>query len=112
MTQFVDRNGILVVTVEVERLDAAAAPLFKKELIDNVEDQPRRVILDVSGVQFLDSTGLGVFVSLLKMMGSSGVIGIVGAQPPVRRLLQITQLDRIFRTFDTLNDADAILHSS
>ena len=112
MTEFEDRDGILVVRIATERLDAAAAPAFKKALQENVTGQPRLVILDVGAVQFLDSTGLGVFVSLLKMMGQPGLIGIVDAQPAVRRLLQITQLDRLFRLFDSIDDADAALRSS
>ncbi|HEV2080564.1 MAG TPA: STAS domain-containing protein [Allosphingosinicella sp.] len=112
MTEFEDQDGIVVVRIGTERLDAAAAPAFKKALQENITDQPHLVILDVSSVQFLDSTGLGVFVSLLKMMGVPGVIGIVGAQAAVRRLLQITQLDRIFRLFDNISDATAALRSS
>lgn len=112
MTEFEERDGILVIKISDQRLDAAAAPAFKKALEENVTGQPRLVIIDISTVQFLDSTGLGVFVSLLKMMGVPGLIGLVGAQTAVRRLLQITQLDRIFRLFDSISDADAALRSS
>ncbi len=102
----------MIVTVDTDRLDAAAAPAFKKALEAHVTGQPRRVVIDASQIQFLDSTGLGVFVSLLKMMGEPGILAIVGAQPAVRRLLQITQLDRIFRLFDTLSDAEAALRAA
>jgi anti-sigma B factor antagonist len=67
------------------------------------------VIVDASRVAFLDSTGLGVFVNLLKMMAPSGVLAIAGAQAPVTRLLSITQLDRVFKLFDDVPQAEAML---
>ncbi len=112
MTRFEDRQGVVIVTVDTDRLDAAAAPAFKKALEAHVTGQPRQVVIDATQIQFLDSTGLGVFVSLLKMMGEPGILAIVDAQPAVRRLLQITQLDRIFRLFDTLSDAEAALRAA
>jgi anti-sigma B factor antagonist len=109
MTKFYKQDELLVVTVEEARLDAAAAPAFKAALHDNVVGQPRYVVVDLSAVEFLDSTGLGTLVSLMKMMGGHGTLALAGPQPPVRRLLQITQLDRVFRLFDTQPEAEAAL---
>lgn len=106
---FESRNGILHVRVEAERLDAAAAPSFKAALERELSGKPDRAIVDVRKVVFLDSTGLGVFVSMLKMMGQPGILAIAGAGPAVRRLLQITQLDRVFRLFDNPEQAQAAL---
>ncbi len=102
-------EGVLHVRIEAARLDAAAAPSFKKALETQLSGKPNRAIIDVRKVSFLDSTGLGVFVSLLKMMDQPGVLAVAGAQPPVRRLLQITQLDRVFRLFDSPGEAQAAL---
>jgi anti-sigma B factor antagonist len=107
MTSFRERDGILIVTFEDARLDAAAAPAFKAALQANVAGEPKRIVVDLSVVEFLDSTGLGSLVSLMKMMGERGVLALAGAQPPVRRLLQITQLDRVFRLYDSLHEAEA-----
>jgi anti-sigma B factor antagonist len=109
MTEFEDRGGILSITITESRLDAAAAPAFKAALQSNVTGSPRRVIVDMEAVQFLDSTGLGVLVSLMKMMGQKGGLAIAGAQPAVRRLLQITQLDHVFRLFENKTAAEAAL---
>ena len=106
---FSRRQDVLVIEIQVDRLDAAAAPDLKSALEVEVTDQPRRVILDCSRVGFLDSTGLGVIVSLLKMMAKNGGLAIAGAQPPVARLLKITQLDRVFRMFGSVDEAEAAL---
>jgi anti-anti-sigma regulatory factor len=46
---------------------------------------------------------------MLKMMDQPGVLAITGAGPAVRRLLQITQLDQVFRLFDSPEQAQAAL---
>jgi anti-sigma B factor antagonist len=102
-------GDILQVTLEVTRLDAAAAPAFKTELEQQFFGKPDRAIIDVRKVVFIDSTGLGVFVAMLKMMGQPGTLAIAGAQPAVRRLLQITQLERVFKLYDSPEQAQAAL---
>jgi anti-sigma B factor antagonist len=109
MTEFEENEGVLSIRFTQSRLDAAAAPGFKAALETNVAGSPRRVIVDMGAVKFLDSTGLGVLVSLLKMMAPDGILALAGAQPAVLRLLQITQLDKVFRLYDDTNAAEAAL---
>ena len=94
-------SGILEITIDHPRLDAAAAPAFREELMGRFEDQPERVLLDLSHVEFIDSTGLGVLVSMLKRMGANGRIAVVGVAPAVQRLFQITRLDTLFLQCDS-----------
>ena len=96
---------ILEIVVDHPRLDAAAAPAFRQELAGRFEHRPDRVILDLANVEFIDSTGLGVLVSMLKQMGTNGRIVIVGASPAVKRLLQITRLDTLFFQCDSMSAA-------
>ncbi|MCJ2188118.1 STAS domain-containing protein [Novosphingobium beihaiensis] len=96
-----ENTGILEIAVDHPRLDAAAAPAFRQELQDRFDHRPERVVLDLTHVDFIDSTGLGVLVSMLKQMGTNGRIAIVGASPAVQRLLQITRLDTLFLQCDS-----------
>jgi len=91
-----DKSEILRITVNFERLDAAAAPEFKRQLEEGMHVGHPRVLLDLGQVEFIDSTGLGVLVSLLKQMGPGGRIAVIGVRPAVARLFQITRLDSIF----------------
>ena len=109
MTTFQDISGVRVITLVDNRLDAARAPGFKQLLIKNVTDRPDRVMIDASKVDFIDSTGLGVLVLLLKMMGDSGRIVVAGAKPSVRRLFEITKLDNVFALTDDVEAALLIL---
>lgn len=102
-------EDIQVLAVQHRRLDAAAAPEFKQEVEVFAADQPTRVLLDLSSVEFVDSTGLGVLVSLLKKMGANGRIAVFGAAPSVRRLFQITRLESLFRLCTTRAEAENVL---
>lgn len=109
MTTFETRNGVTLIQIGMPRLDAAAAPAFKTDLVGNITNQPDRVVVDLSGVEFMDSTGLGVFVSLLKLMSKEGRIAVTGARPGVRKLIEVTRLDRLFPLYATLDEAEAAL---
>jgi anti-sigma B factor antagonist len=102
-------SPIVEIAVDQARLDAAAAPQFREHISARLTERPDRVLLDMRPVQFVDSTGLGVLVSLLKMMAAGGKIAIVGANESVRRLLAMTKLDTLFLLFDDEGEARAAL---
>ncbi|MBV8916039.1 MAG: STAS domain-containing protein [Acetobacteraceae bacterium] len=103
------RGDLAVVRVSLPRLDAAAAPGFRAEMLALVERGRHRMILDLSATEFLDSIGLGTMVSLLKALGPGGDLAVAGAQPRVRKLFALTRLDRVFRLFETAEDAERAL---
>ncbi|RYY85928.1 MAG: anti-sigma factor antagonist, partial [Comamonadaceae bacterium] len=66
----VDRSAAVPVVVpRVRRLDASVAPAFRQAVVQLVEGGDRRLVMDLGGVEFLDSSGLGALVSILKAMG-------------------------------------------
>lgn len=88
------------------RLDAAATPGFKAEMEATFPPGAERLLLDLSNVEFVDSTGLGALVAVLKQMGKTGRIAVVGANPQITRLFQITRLDSLFNL--CASEADAL----
>jgi anti-sigma B factor antagonist len=99
------KDGYTLVRLTETRLDAQRAPAFKSALAPLLAAQPDKVVLDASGVEFVDSTGLGSLVSLLKMMGATGELAIAGPRPAVRKLFTVTRLDRVMRLYDSVDDA-------
>jgi anti-sigma B factor antagonist len=91
-----DADTLVELTVAGPRLDAAAAPSFKLAATAVLGERPARLLLDLSAVEFVDSTGLGAIVGLLKQMATGARIGLVGINPAVNRLLTITRLDSLF----------------
>jgi anti-sigma B factor antagonist len=62
-------------------------------------------VLDLSGVEFVDSSGLGAIVSCLKRLGPRGSLAIAGAQGSVQRLFTLTRMDRVFPLHETVDAA-------
>lgn len=105
MTTITFDGNMAVIKVKAGRLDAAAGPAFKADLQSHLNGQTNRALLDMHDVTFMDSTGLGVLVSLLKMLGKDGALAVAGAQPSVRRLFELTRLDTVFRLTDSVGAA-------
>lgn len=109
MNATASRDEITVIDVDVDRLDAVAAPTLKTRLQAQVDASTRKILLNLERVAFMDSTGLGVLVSLIKMLGKDGAIAVTGVQPSVRRLFELTRLDTIFRISDGIDEGKAAL---
>jgi len=100
-------NGIRVVHPEGPRLDAAAAPKLKSDMIDIITHGATRIIVDLSRIDFMDSTGLSSLMSTMKTLAGQGEIVLCGVSEKLRKLFSITKLDRgVFRIFD--NRAEAL----
>jgi anti-sigma B factor antagonist len=98
------RDGVTVLTVDEARLDAATCPRFRNEAAEGVTNGGR-VVLDASKLEFVDSTGLGALVSLLKTVGPSGTLVVAGAGKQILKLLAVTKLDRVFTLENTPEEA-------
>jgi anti-sigma B factor antagonist len=109
MIQITERpNGMTLVRIDDARLTAAIAPDFKQRMADAVEAGHNRLVLDLSRVTFIDSTGLGALVGVLKRIGNRGDLAVCGLQPAVQQMFKLTRMDRVFRIFP---DAETALAS-
>jgi anti-sigma B factor antagonist len=99
--------GFTVVAVGGE-IDVYTAPKLREKLIGLVESGSYQLIVDMEGVEFLDSTGLGVLVGGLKRVRAhDGWIDLVCTQSRILRIFRITGLNKVFSIFDTIADAVA-----
>jgi anti-sigma B factor antagonist len=96
----------LVVVVEDRRIDAAVAVRFKDNMVEIAAKPNQRVVLDLSKVEFMDSSGLGAVVGSMKQLGRDRQLDLAGLTPTVDKVFRITRMDRVFRIYDT---ADAAL---
>jgi anti-sigma B factor antagonist len=68
-----------------------------RDTLPRVDSDTRQVTLDLSNVTFLDSMGLGVILGTKKRLAATGrELELVVASPEIRRIFEITMLDRIF----------------
>lgn len=89
-------DGALVVRLGEARLDAAIAIQFK-DLMREVLLQPSpRVVLDLSDVGFLDSSGLGAIVSVMKGLSPGRQLELRGLTTNVEKVFRLTRMDSVF----------------
>ena len=100
-----ERNGWAVLSVRGE-VDVYTAPQFREQLIQLVDKGQRSIVVDLEGVEFLDSTGLGVLVGGLKRVRShDGDLALVCTQRRILKVLEITGLTMVFTIHDSVDAA-------
>jgi len=99
-------NGLLIVTVNEKRATVDIADKLKQELNRHFSDGADNVIVDLSAVEFIDSSFLGVLVAGLKKATLvNGDLKICGLQPQVENIFELTRLYQIYDIFDSLEEA-------
>lgn len=90
----------------VGEIDLYTAPTLQAKLTEAVRDGPVDVIIDLSRVEFCDSTGMNVLLAALKRIRErEGSLALAGPQSPVRRILEITGLDTVFTVYRSVDEA-------
>lgn len=102
-----DRTGNLIyLRPFIKSLDANESNEFKNILVDIVNKGNNFIILNLSKVDFMDSSGLEVLISLLKMISlKGGKLALCEINKPVLNLLNLSRLDQIFNIFATEDEA-------
>ncbi len=95
----------LIVRLREQRLDAVISANLREALVAYIDQGRRHIVFDMSQVSFIDSSGLGAVVSVLKHMGSQGKFHLVSVTPAVMAVLRLTRMDRVFKIFNTRQEA-------
>jgi len=99
-------NGVTVVAA-TGRLDVSGAPTLREAIgeVVNTDGTPR-VIIDMGGISFVDSTGLGSVIAALKQIrNSQGELRLAAPNQQARVVLELTTLDRVFPYYATVEEA-------
>ncbi|MEM7526426.1 MAG: STAS domain-containing protein [Pseudomonadota bacterium] len=92
----VTQGGMLVVRAPGSRLEAAIVPMFKRKMIELLDNNSSDVVVDMSDVEFIDSSGLGALVGVLRHDAGRRRFELTNVAPAVLRVFQLTRLDRVF----------------
>lgn len=100
-----DYEGVTIVKIPVERLDASNSKQFKKEM-EPVLRANNRIVLDLTAVRFMDSSGLGAVLSSLRTAtAAGGDLKLCSMRDSVRALYELVRMHRIFDIVPTPEDA-------
>lgn len=100
-----ERNGDIIVSVAEARIDAAVAVNFKDSMRNFCSGPHPRVILDLGNVEFVDSSGLGAIVAILKEIGEDKVLVLVALTSGVEKVFRLTRMDTVFQIYPGVEDA-------
>ncbi len=105
MELLAEQHGeILVVRAMQDRMDAAGAIQFKDKMRELTQSPAPRVVLDMSRVAFLDSSGLGAVVAVLKALGPDRKLELSGLTATVQKVFRLTRMDSVFTIHDQVPD--------
>ena len=94
-----------VVRVSYQALDAHTAKDFRTDL-DAICEEHSQIVLDLEGVEFVDSAGLGAIVASLKQLrAGGGEIRICSVQKPVRALFELVRMHKLVEIYNTQEEA-------
>ena len=105
-------GDIVVEKVNLTRATLKEAEDFKLALVKDIESGKKRIVVDLADCEFIDSTFLGALVvSLKKITALGGDLKLVGFQPNVRSMFELTRMYRVFESFETKEEALASFDS-
>lgn len=100
-----DISGISVLDVAGE-IDLYTVPMFKSALMKSIEDGHYNILINMSRVSYMDSSGFGTLLGVTKKVRpSGGSVNLVGCNDAIQRMLRITRLNTVFSLFDAEDDA-------
>jgi anti-sigma B factor antagonist len=83
-----------------DRIDAACAVQFKDRMRELTQLPTPRVVLDMSRVAFLDSSGLGAVVAVMKALAPDRRLELSGLTSTVQKVFRLTRMDSVFTIHD------------
>lgn len=103
-------DGVAVAAVPVDELDASNAGEFKRDMAPVLQANAR-LVLDLSRLRFVDSSGLGAMLSCLRQLSAkSGDLKLCGMSKQVRALFELVRMHRIFDIYGTREEAVDAFH--
>lgn len=99
-------NGMTVIYLNEERLDAHNSGELKTVIQDIFGTQGVNLLIDLKNIRFIDSSGLGALVSGFKNATTShGTLKLSSLQPQVKSMFELTRLHRVFEIFPSSAEA-------
>jgi len=99
------RDIVVVRFDNINRFNALIAEPVKEQLKANFTKPNTKLILNLEGIDFVDSTGFGVFLSIMKTANNNyGYFKICNINPEVMELFKLLQLHNVFEIYSTLED--------
>ncbi len=96
----------------IKSIDASVSTEFKSKLVDLINNGNNQFVLDFSGIDFVDSSGLGALISVLKTLTlNKGKIVLCGLNASIKSLFAITRMNQVFTICDNPQTALELINN-
>lgn len=102
-------GNVLILKIFEDELNAAVAERFKEETSMYIGQGYSRIVLDMTKVKFMDSSGLGALIFFLKKVKENGRLGVFGFRQMVFNLMKLTRTYKAFDIYNSEEEAVAAL---
>ena len=103
--QTTEQTNVVVLVVAGPTLDANASKAFKNK-VGPIVESTSKLVVDMSNVRFVDSSGLGAILSCLRQLNAKGgEMRIFGLSKPVRSLFELVRMHKVVEIYNTKEEA-------
>jgi len=101
-----EQNGVVILEPKGKIMGGPDATLLRDKLYEIIEDGQNKVVIDLSGVDWMNSTGLGILISsYTTLRNNQGELKLANVTEKIRSLLTVTKLVTIFDAYDSVDAA-------
>lgn len=101
-----EENGVIILEPTGKIMGGPDASLLHDKLYEFIEQDKKKFVVDLSEVDWMNSTGLGILISgYTTLRNNGGKLKLANVTEKIKSLLVITKLDPVFESFDTIADA-------
>ena len=98
------RDKIDIISFNVNKIDAMITDDIRERINKVFDNSNSKVIIDLKGVEYIDSSGFGCFLSVMRTARNSyGVLKFVNPEPRIMELFQTLHLHTVFQIYDDLD---------
>ncbi len=109
----IKNEGDITIIDLAGEVDAYTSSRFREVMLQAIEDGVPNLIVKMVNVEYIDSSGLGALVGGLKRVSEkNGKIVVVSDSPQVKKVFEITGLEKVFKLFDNEEAASKIFEAS
>ena len=100
------QKGANVIALQGELIDKNQADVLLKSVQELIDNKELKIVLDLSELKYINSSGLNVFINILtRSRKTGGDIAIARVTKKVKELLVITKLNKVFNVSETIDEA-------
>ncbi|MBC8183939.1 STAS domain-containing protein [candidate division KSB1 bacterium] len=99
-------DNVLIVELNGDIMGGAESGDFRNIIYDAIENDTVNIVIDLANVNWMNSSGLGLLISgLTTIRSSGGDMRLANVSDRVRRTLEITKLESVFSSFESIDEA-------